>query len=212
MRMLQVAAMMAVVSVLAACARSPEIPYERAAEQQIKTIGIVTPGVPTDPDVVLASSVGQSFGLIGALVDAGMKANRDNTFLAAMNRSRFVPSDVFLNQLTTGLQAEGYQVAMIPTTRSPTKFVENYAAMPQQPVDAYLDVFVSGYGYLAAGIGSDTPYRPVLYLETRLVRASDKAVLMSDRIRYNPVNQVSQVITIPPDPAYDFKDFDTLVG
>ncbi len=71
---------------------------------------------------------------------------------------------------------------------------------------------VSGYGYLAAGIGSDTPYRPVLYLETRLVRASDKAVLMSDRIRYNPVNQVTQVITIPPDPAYDFKDFDTLVG
>jgi hypothetical protein len=212
MRVLRVAAALAVVLMVVGCAKKPEIPFERAAEPQIKTIGIVTPGFPDGPSVVLATSIGQSFGLIGALVDAGMRANRENTFEAAMQSRRFSAADSFLGDLTAGLQAEGYQVVDIPMKRESTKFVENYAGAPQQPVDAYLDIYTQAYGYLAAGIGDDTPYRPVLYLEARLVRASDKAVLMTDRIRYNPLRATDNVISIAPDPAYDFKDFDTLIG
>ena len=48
----------------------PKIPFDRSAAGHVRTIGIVTPGFPSGPSVELASSVGQSFGLIGALVGA----------------------------------------------------------------------------------------------------------------------------------------------
>src|SRR5580658_1350936 len=212
MRILGAAVVLTASLLLAGCARNPEIPFERASVPQITTIGVVTPGFPDGPDIVLATTVGQSFGLIGALVDAGMKSNRDTKVLAAMQSRNFSARDAFLSKLTAGLEAEGYRVALIPATREARKFVENYAGAPQHPVDAYLDIFTTGYGYLAAGIGDSTPYRPVLYLEARLVRAADKAILMTDRIRYNPIQAGSNMITIAPDPAYEFTDFDTLVG
>ncbi len=212
MRVLRVLTALAVMLSVAACAKKAEIPFERAAVPQIKTIGIITPGFPDSPSVALATTVGQSFGLIGALVDAGMQANRENAFEAAMQSRRFSAADTFLSELSAGLQAEGYQVVPIPMKRESNKFAEGYGSVPQQPVDAYLDIYTTAYGYLAAGIGSDTPYRPALFLEARLVRASDKAVLMADRIRYNTLHAQDNVISIAPDPAYDFKDFDTLIG
>ena len=66
--------------VLSACASKPEIPFDRATAGAIKTIAVVPPAMPDDGSVVLASTVGQSFGLVGALVDAGMAANRDSHF------------------------------------------------------------------------------------------------------------------------------------
>lgn len=50
--------------VLAGCQGAPKVPYERSAGAP-KRIGIVTPSFPERPSVVLASSIGKSFGLIG---------------------------------------------------------------------------------------------------------------------------------------------------
>jgi hypothetical protein len=207
-------AIAAVALLLVGCAAAHEIPLDRASAGTIKTIGVVTPSFPDKSAVVLASSVGQSFGLIGALVDAGMRANREAKFDELMKQQNFSAQEIFLQDLRSGLEANGYVVTMIPLKRDKAEFETHYPNDDGTKVDAYLDLVTIGCGYVAAGIGSSTPYRPVFIVRARLVRAKDSSVLMQDVVAYNPVNAGPNVraITIPPDPAYSFTDFDTLVA
>lgn len=207
-------AVIVVALLLVGCAAAPEIPLDHASAGNVKTIGVVTPSFPDKPVVVLASSVGQSFGLIGALVDAGMRANRESKFNELLKQQNFLAQEVFLQNLTARLEATGYTVTMIPLKREKAEFETHYPSDDGTKVDAYLDLVAIGYGYVAAGIGSSTPYRPVFIVRARLVRAKDSSVLMQDVVAYNPVNAGPNVraITIPPDPAYSFTDFDTLVA
>jgi hypothetical protein len=196
---------------LAVCATRPAVPFDRSTAN-IKTIGILTPAFPAGPKVVLASTVGQSFGLIGALIDAGMQANRDATFTSMLASQRFSAPDAFSAALAQAVKSEGYAVEMIPVTRDTDDLLTDYHVATNIKVDAYLDVAVAVYGYVAAGIGDAHPYRPVLGLYCRLVRAADGTVLMQDTVAYNPVNPRGNIITISPDPTYTFVDFDSLAS
>lgn len=204
-----VAAILAALLLLSACAAVPEIPYDRTEASQIKTIGIVTPRFPDGPSVVLASDIGQSLGLIGALVDAGMRANRESQFGAMLAKRNFSTQKVFIAALSEGLRSQGYTVSDIPATRDGSDFLQNY---PPAQVDAYLDVVVEGYGYIAAGISSSLPYRPVFFVRARLVRAKDDAVLMQDAVIYNPYGSPNHVVTIAPAPKQGFPDFDSMMA
>jgi hypothetical protein len=203
-----VAALLAVLFVLSACA-TPEIPYDRTEAAQIKTIGIVTPRFPDGASVVLASSIGQSFGLIGALVDAGMEANRESEFKTAVAGQNFAAADAFLRALSDGLRAQGYSVTIIPATRESADFLDHY---PPAHVDAYLDVVVQGYGYIAAGISKSLPYRPIVAARARLVKAQDNSALMEDTVVYNPYGSPPKAVTIAPVPQEQFADFDALIA
>ncbi len=87
-----------------------------------------------------------------------------------------------------------------------------YPSSNTEKVDAYLDLVMSGYGYIAAGIASGTPYRPIVVTQVRLVSARDSSVLMEDVVYYNRLNSSIETtnVTISPDPAYSFPDFSDL--
>jgi len=168
--------------------------------------------MPERPAVVLASSVGQSFGLIGALVDASMQSNREQQFQTMIDGQKFSPQDCFTKTLTETLQGEGYTVVPVAAARDGNDWLAQYPKGVSPAPDAYLDVIVS-YGYVAAGIGSSTPYRPSVGVRARLVRARDSAVLMQDFVVLNPINnRGDNVITLAPDPAVSFVNFDALVA
>lgn len=212
MRFSTFAGLLALGLVLAGCASLQEIPYDRQAAGQIKTIGIITPHFPEDAQVVLATTVGQSLGLIGALVDAGMQAARDSDFNKIVAGANYSAKTEFLRRLSQGLEGQGYTLVTVDAARPKMDFLKTY---PAAAVDAYLDIVVSGYGYIAAGIGSDTPYRPYFMLKTRLVRATDSAVLMQDTVIYNPYivqgnSQGANAVTVSPDPQYLFPTFTNL--
>jgi hypothetical protein len=80
----------AVCAVVGACAPQ-EIPFDRSTAAEVKTIGLLTPKLPDRPVVVLATTVGQSLGLVGALVDAGMRKSREDTFKDMIDAQHFVP-------------------------------------------------------------------------------------------------------------------------
>jgi hypothetical protein len=215
MNFLRSLALLALVG-LSACA-APEIPFDRSSAGEINSIGIITPHFPSSANVVLASSVGQSFGLIGALVDAGMESSRESKFKLLLEQQNFSAEQILLDKLQAGLIARGYKVTMIPYKHDQAEFATRYPTETEPKVDAYLDLVTLGYGYIAAGIGSNTPYRPQVGIRARLVRARDSAVLMQDAIIYNQVgNQAGSFsgksVTIAPDPSYQFKDFDALIG
>jgi hypothetical protein len=210
MRKLILAAILPLCVVLAGCATTPQIPYDRMTAGNIKTIGIVTPKFPNRASVVLATTVGQSFGLVGALVDAGLQEGRDSSFEKMTGAQNFVAQDAFMRRLTDTLQEQGYTISNVDTMRpNRDKFLDKY---PMDPVDAYLDLVVITYGYIAAGVGNNTPYRPRFSLQVRLVRAGDSSVLMQDTVLYNPYTPgtAPDAVTISPNPAYEYQTFSEL--
>lgn len=209
MRFVQGVALAAIGLFLAGCAGVPEIPLDKVTAGQVKTIGLVTPRFPNGPDVILASSVGQSFGLIGALVDAGLKASRDSQFAALLETQNMSVPDIFTKELTDEIKAEGYNVVSLPAARDQPTFLTQY---PPGQVDAYLDIVVTGYGYLSAGVGSSLPYRPFVFVRARLVKAQDSSVLMQDAVLYNNFGNLKDVITIPADGTEGFPDFSALIA
>ena len=197
-------------AVLAGCSTLPEIPYDRMTAGEIKSIGIVSPKFPNEASVILATSVGQSFGLVGALVDAGLQEGRENSFKKMVQTQNFAAQDVFMQRLSAALQEHGYTLSDVSATRRQDNFVDKY---PAGSSDAYLDMVVVNYGYIAAGIGDSTPYRPMVSVKVRLVRATDSSVLMQDTVLYNPYNVAggtAKAVTISPNPSYEFTTFDDL--
>lgn len=206
------AAIFAACFLLAACASQPIIPFDKSTAGTIKTIGVVTPNMPEQPSVWLASDIGQSFGLVGALIDAGLENKRGSDFWKEIDGANRPPRTSFNTALSDALTAQGYTVKAIDVKRS-TDFLKTYPK--DQGVDAYLDIsfVLRGYGYVAAGMHDATPYRPFAYVNCRLVRASDNAVLMQDVVVYNyvlPSGIITPGVSLSPDPAYNFVDFDAL--
>lgn len=193
----------------------PKVPFDRSAATHVKTIGIVTPGFPTGPSVELATTVGQSFGLIGALVDVAMLAERNSRFSKVLEQQSFNAMDIYTKHLSDTLAARGYIVKMIPMKREGIDFVAAYPPVADTQVDAYLDTVVVSYGYISAGIGPNTPYRPRFLVRARLANATDTAVLMQDAVIYNHVGPAAiqaQAVTLSPDASHRFDTFDILVA
>lgn len=209
----RLAVIMAAGLALCACASQPEIPFDATQAANIKTIGILTPSMPEKPTVWLASDLGQSLGLIGALVDAGIQAHRDAVFWKSIDGNRNPPRAAFLDAISAALRHNGYHVVNIAVTRPDKNFLKTYPK-PSQGVDAYLDITFTGYGYgyVAAGMSKSDPFRPYAYLKCRLVRASNGTVLMQDTVLDNSINPSKNVVTVSANPAYEFTDFDSLNG
>ncbi len=217
---LRVAASLLLAGLAACVSTPPEVPFDRSASGDVKTIGLVQPGWPDGPSSILAASVGRtlsaSMGLLGiipAMIDASLEAKREKTLSGILEDHRFAARDAFVADLSTALKAHGYAVVAVAAPRkSNLDFAASYAPPADTRVDAYLDVVSTGYGYLAAGTSDSEPYRPFFYVRVRLVRASDNSVLMQDVIAYNPLGAPPKEITLSPDPAYAFSDWDALTA
>lgn len=202
---------------LTACVTPPKpIPFDAASGPKVKTIGLLTSAMPERAEANLATSVGQSFGLIGALVDASLKANRDDKFNALLQSQNFDAQTQWTQTLKADLEAEGFQVVLVPIMREDkSDFLKSYFVPMSSPApDALLDTVTLTYGYIAAGIKGSTPYRPYMYTKVKLVDPKDASTLMQDEVIYNPLSGGAALsnVTIAPDPAYSYSDFDLLVA
>lgn len=131
-----------------------------------------------------------------------------------VEQNKLSAQERFLAALTEELQDQGYTVVPVPATREKAEFMPAYPVEAGDKADAYLDLVVANYGYIAAGIGAGTPYRPHFSVEAKLVSPADGALLMQEAILYNPVapSRLNQAITLQPNPAYGFATFDSLVA
>lgn len=199
---------------VSACASHPEIPFDRTAAAGVKKIGVVAPAFPTGSSVILASTVGQNFGLIGALIDQSMKTSRETDVNQLLSAQKFDAKAEFSQALEAALQRQGYETfAVAPVRKQGSDFVDATALAGQPPADAYLDIVVDTYGFMASGISSSNPYRPIVYLKCRLVSANDPArVLMYDTILVNPLGSPKDAVQVFPSATDAFVDFDNLVA
>jgi hypothetical protein len=192
-----------------ACA-SPYVatPYDRASAN-ITSIAMVDDALPEKPLAYEVASVGSNFGLIGALVDAGIQAERQNAVHNALEGIDFNAESRLEAHLSQVLQADGYTVAVLPEqARAKREFLGTYP--DAGGAQAYLDVVVNGYGYLSSGAGQ--PFRPYVLAKVKLVRVSDGAKLMENIIVSNPLGAEEGVVTLPPNPEYAFNNRSELLA
>ncbi|MGD1935196.1 MAG: hypothetical protein ACFB0Z_11945 [Candidatus Phaeomarinobacter sp.] len=195
---------------LAGCATYQSVPFEQSTAQPIKKIGLLSPSIPNEPTALLATTVGQSFGLLGAIIDASMASARANSLNSVLTSNKFYIRQEVEGRLVAALEEQGYEVVLVEAARSSKRdFVSTYPST--EPVDAYLDVVMPAYGYASAGIGSSSPWRPFAMMKTRLVRASDKTVLMREDVAYNRLtDRNDDTVTISADPSFQYADFSGL--
>ncbi len=191
---------------LGACA-SPYVatPYDRGGAG-VRRIVVIDDSAPESAVAYEVASMGSNFGLIGALVDVGIQAERRAAVNKALEGADFDGEASFERRLLSRLTAEGYQVAVREgPQREKRAFTVTYPTA-DGAADAYLDVVIAHYGYLSAG--AFQPFRPSVGAQVRLVSAADPSkILMDNRIVYNGMAGAdASVITISPNPAFEFNN------
>lgn len=202
--MMRVIAAAAICFALAACATPyTPTPFDRDAAT-VESIAVIGDTLPEKATVTQVASAGSSFGLIGALIDAGVDANREGRFKEMLAEHGFDPKPDFEASLTAALADKGYAVEILPAAkRARPEFLAGYGGFETE-ADAFLDIATEVYGYLSAGAGQ--PWRPTFICEVRLVSAADGSTLMQNAIVYNPLTAREGVVTITPDPSYNFRN------
>lgn len=193
---------------LSGCASFPQQAYDKQHNAQVHRIAILTPAVPAQTRVWMAVHPGQNFGLIGALVAANDTANKTDDFDALARGQGFAPEPELVGALRAALVAKGFEVSVVQLAgrEEDGKFLEDYPPVPD--IDAYLDAYARGFGYMAAG--ATTPYRPSVFLAVRLVSASAGDVLFADQVAYNPFGDDQSVAVVPMAPGYEYPDAEAL--
>lgn len=178
-------------------------PYERSAAG-VHHIALADDSAPDKAIAYEVASVGSNFGLVGALVDAGIQASRQDAVNDALRGIGFDAEGKLETRIIADLGAEGYDVTPLSgEPRAKREFLKTYPTATG--ADAYLDVVVQSYGYLSAGAGK--PFRPTVSANVRLVSAKDPSkTLMENQIAYNGMMPRSGVVTIAPNPQFEFKN------
>lgn len=193
---------LAILSVGACASPYVATPYDRASSN-VTRIAMADDSVPPKLSAFEVASIGSNFGLVGALVNAGIQAGREDALTKALAAVEFDPEARLEARMISSLTAQGYEVALVEgPLRAKRDFLVSYPAAAAG-TDAYLDVVVTNYGYLAAG--AFQPWRPTAQATVRLVSASDPSnVLMENVIVYNTMYPAEGVITLTPNPEFSF--------
>ena len=209
---------------MAACASTPYAPtlYDRDMAQ-VETIMLVGDPLPDQVIAAEGATDGANItsaaaaavplaGLFVAAAAAGVAAKaadiRHDKIDDALAEAGYDHEAVFLASMTAKLAEQGYAVAVDDETeRKKHELLEEYEGVASaEQADAYLDVVASGFGFQRAGKRAD--WRPVAFVDVRLVSAEDGTTLLDHKLRYNPLGDQTGTISIDPDPAHSFASID----
>jgi hypothetical protein len=194
--------------IVSGCAGIDKQAFNKAAHQEVKTIGLLEPSGTEEYVVQNHGHPGMGFGLVGGLVAAADMQSKTNRFTALMKERNFNVSDEFQRKLAAELEGIGYIVKVIKPERPSPALLENYDAL-EKDVDAYLDLGVNA-GYMCASATAD--YIPTVRSLVRLVKKGSNEILYQDLIAYGYEFRAAQAVSIPADQQYFFKNFDVLTS
>ena len=163
----------AVLSVGACASPYVATPYDREAHG-IEVIALVDDSVPPEPIAYEVASAGANFGLIGALVDAGIQASRQDAVKDALEAHGFDAEAVLEARMARALEAQGYDVAVLPgSDRQRRDFLVTYPGAPEG-TQAYLDLVVTQYSLVLTEATADRPaWRRLVETMDREIRAAE---------------------------------------
>ena len=179
------------------------IPYE-SDQVDVRSIAVIEDVGDVDVMAYEVANVGANFGLVGALVDAGVQASRRQRVEDVFEDAGFDAQGYFRDSLLEELLGLGYEVTVVDlASRDEETLLE---AIPPAPAesDAVLDVVLQNYGFISAGMG--VPFRPHAQAEAQLTLRDGQTVAMRHSVQYAPMGSPEGHIVLSPDPLYAFNN------
>lgn len=207
LRLLRIVACALAVAALAGCTTMPRQAFNKEAQKDIKTIGLIEPAFSGEYTVNNLGHPGLSFGLVGGLVAAAHMQSQTSEFTVKAKDTKFDAAAEFYAELEKYLVASGYTVKRVPVKRPKVDWLQSYAGLDPE-VDAYLDPVLLYVGYLCAS--ATTPYLPAVNVKARLVKRADSEILYSELVSYGYQAPGRQAVSITSEQKYQFPDFSDL--
>jgi hypothetical protein len=197
------------VVLVAGCAtRLPQEPFDRAANADIKLVGLLEPRPTPYYRVANVSHVGLLVPYIGSLIADADMLTKTNAFTAAMKTRGLDLAAEYRDAIRQALVSRGYVVKVIPVDRPPSEFLGDYDGL-DPTVDAYVDTSISG-GYVCTSSVSD--YLPYVRGYTRVVRRTTRAIVYQQVLNYGYEWSAQHPVMIAADPKYRFPDHAALMA
>lgn len=193
---------------LSGCATIQKQAYDRAAHRDVVTVGLLTPHPTAEYPVVNVGHIGNSLGLIGAVVASADRELKTKEFTAAAQARGLDAAKQYEGALKAGLEKLGYRVVLIPVERPRGLFLDSYDTL-DPGVDVYVDTNV-GAAYLAASGSAD--YLPNVGANTRVVKRVSKDIVYREIVNYGYESRAGAAVSVASDPRYRYKDFPTLMA
>lgn len=151
-------------------------------------------------------------GILGAVAVAAEADRRSEALDKMLHGAGFDYGKHMEKALTSALEQAGYKVVLIPLQRpSERKFVEDYAAVGNDQIDALLDTGTLGVGYFDVNI-TDSTMRPSIIMQARLISWPGRQTLFSDTILFGYQNALISSTHIPAPSAYHNSDFESVLN
>lgn len=187
---------LAAAAALSACA-SPYVatPYESDLHP-VRTIGLIEDVGEADVIAYEVASAGANFGLIGALVDAGVQNSRRARVEETLEYEGFDAQEYVREQLVLELEARGYEVSVVRVGgRDGLQLLDRFDGLDAE-VDAHLDAVLQTYGLLSSGAG--TPFRPHAQAEAQLIYGDQREIAMRNSVIFTPFGEPAGRILLSP--------------
>jgi hypothetical protein len=194
---------------LGGCASLPQQKLDASADLQSKTVVVVPVGIPKNPAANLVSSSAASFGLVGGFFKGEIVAKHVKALNGILADQKFDFHAEVSNEVVQAAQKSAAKTVtpdvagvarkkwILPIRRTPG-------------ADAYFDVYVTTFGYVASG--DMKPYVPSVDLWARITDASGKQLFLT-HIIYNPdldVLHKAEGPKLTPDDEYQFASMDAI--
>lgn len=175
------------------CASIPKQSFNAEANRNIRSITLLEPVQVNQIQVGIIHHPGNSFGLIGAAIAAADTSAKTAAYNNALGGNKVNWSAYTQQLLKNSLEKSGYTVKTLKVRKSGASadFLKNY---PKTETDAILDYHFSVH---QTATGPTTSYIPTVQLFSRLVRASDQAVLYAEHFTSgNPTSAVKESVKL----------------
>lgn len=194
---------------LSACAKPyVGVPYTASATP-VTNVVIIDDTLPADAIAYEAASTMSNFGLIGALVDAGVQSSRKSRVNDALESVNHTPEENFEAYLVQALAEANISAAMLEgQDREKRAFLASYPAAPQG-AHALIDFNVTSFGYVNSG---NQLWRPIVSADVKMIDALTGKTMMENRIVYNAVDPQAGIVTISPNPDYAFQNREDMIS
>jgi len=203
--------LLTVLVMLVGCANVPRQDFNKAANNHLKKIAVITGEQPKEYQVDIIHHPGLSFGLVGGLVAAADMASKSSTFSEAAK-----PETVGLNSaLKDSLQQIGatnnFELVFLDAPIAENNgFIQDYTVL-KSDADAFLDVRFSMAGYRAQYPTS--PYVPTLMAKAQMVDAKSNDIIYQATLHYGePWMKIDGLVHVNADLMSNYYNFEALTN
>jgi hypothetical protein len=186
--------------------------FVQAHDSPIKKIAIVRAPGPYDLGVINMGGAGWAFGLIGAGIEAGIRADRTKEFTLKMTEQKFAAGEHLTRTLEAELRNQGFDVVIVdryPIAVDGSNFEYDYSRVTTT-ADAILHAWFLEAAYISPA--NSAYFIPHVSILARLVSAKDNRQLYFKALMHGVNFHIENVEHIAPSGGYELGDYDMIVA